>query len=50
MKKITGILVGLAVLAGLAPLSIYTVGEREYAMVFALGELRTVVDEPGLHF
>ena len=50
MKKFTGILVGLAVLAGLAPLSIYTVGEREYAMVFALGELRTVVDKPGLHF
>ena len=30
--------------------SLYTVGEREYAMLFALGELKTVVTEPGLHF
>jgi len=28
---------------------LYTVNEREYALVFMLGELRTVVDKPGLH-
>ncbi|HAW45413.1 MAG TPA: protease modulator HflC, partial [Sutterella sp.] len=32
-----------------AKLCLYTVGERQYALVFALGELREVVNEPGLH-
>lgn len=50
MKRIINIVIALAVLAGAARLCLYTVNEREYAMVFALGELRTVVDQPGLHF
>ena len=49
MKRLTSAVLGLAVLAGLAELCLYTVNEREYAMVFALGELRNVVDEPGIH-
>lgn len=50
MKSITSIAVGVVVAAGLAQTCLYTVGEREYAMLFALGELKTVVAEPGLHF
>ena len=50
MKSITPIAVGVVVAAGLAQTCLYTVGEREYAMLFALGELKTVVTEPGLHF
>ena len=50
MKSITSIAVGVVVGAGLAQTCLYTVGEREYAMLFALGELKTVVTEPGLHF
>ena len=50
MKSITSIAVGVVVAAGLAQTCLYTVGEREYAMMFALGELKTVVTEPGLHF
>ena len=50
MKSITSIAVGGVVAAGLAQTCLYTVGEREYAMLFALGELKTVVTEPGLHF
>lgn len=50
MKSITSIVVGVVVAAGLAQTCLYTVGEREYAMLFALGELKTVVTEPGLHF
>ena len=50
MKSITSIAVGVVVVAGLAQTCLYTVGEREYAMLFALGELKTVVTEPGLHF
>lgn len=49
MKRLTSAIVGLAVFAGLGELCLYTVNEREYAMVFALGELKTVVDEPGIH-
>lgn len=50
MKSITSIAVGVVVAAGLAQTCLYTVGEREYAMLFALGELKTVVTEQGLHF
>ena len=50
MKSITSIAVGVVVAAGRAQTCLYTVGEREYAMLFALGELKTVVTEPGLHF
>lgn len=50
MKSITSIAVGVVVAAGLAQTCLYTVGEREYAMLFAFGELKTVVTEPGLHF
>ena len=50
MKSSTSIAVGVVVAAGLAQTCLYTVGEREYAMLFALGELKTVVTEPGLHF
>lgn len=50
MNSITSIAVGVVVAAGLAQTCLYTVGEREYAMLFALGELKTVVTEPGLHF
>ena len=49
MKKLTTWLVVAAVLAGLAKLCLYTVGEREYALVFALGELKEVKSEPGLY-
>ena len=49
-ESITSIAVGVVVAAGLAQTCLYTVGEREYAMLFALGELKTVVTEPGLHF
>ena len=35
---------------GAANFCLYTVGEREYALVFALGELKEVQAEPGLHF
>ncbi|MDO4937873.1 MAG: protease modulator HflC [Sutterellaceae bacterium] len=50
MKKLTSLLVALAVVVGAAQLCIYTVGEREHALVFALGELREVKSEPGLYF
>ena len=49
MKKLsTAALVVLVALAA-AKLCLYTVNEREHALVFALGELKEVVSDPGLH-
>lgn len=49
MKKLsTAALVVLVALAA-TKLCLYTVNEREHALVFALGELKEVVSEPGLH-
>ena len=41
-----------AVLAGIAVLatSIFTVDQRQHAIIFQLGEVREVIDEPGLYF
>ena len=50
MRKLSSLIVGLLVVLGIGQMCIYTVGEREYAMVFALGELKHVVDDPGIHF
>ena len=49
MKKLSSLVTVLFVLGVLARMCLYTVSEREYALVFALGELRTVVDTPGIH-
>lgn len=49
MKKLSSLVTVLIVLGVLARTCLYTVSEREYALVFALGELRTVVDTPGIH-
>ncbi len=50
MKKLSSLALGLLVAIGAANFCLYTVGEREYALVFALGELKEVQAEPGLHF
>ena len=49
MKKLSNLLIAALVVAGLMRMCVYTVNEREYALVFALGELKTVIDEPGIH-
>ena len=49
MKKMTLLAVLAVIAVVLARLCIYTVGEREYALVFALGELKQVKSEPGLY-
>lgn len=49
MKRSVSFLIALFVLGAIGRMCLYTVGEREYAMVFALGELKTVMDEPGIH-
>jgi len=48
--KLTSILVFLAVVLGVLSTTVFTVRERDYALVFALGEVRRVITEPGLYF
>lgn len=49
MKKFSFLAVLALVAIALARLCLYTVGEREYALVFALGELKEVKSAPGLY-
>jgi modulator of FtsH protease HflC len=48
-QSIGGIVAVLVVLILLASTSLYTVDQRQNAIVFQLGELKEVVKEPGLH-
>ena len=49
MKNIATVLIGLFVILVLAAMSLYTVDQREYALVFRLGEIVAVKKEPGLY-
>lgn len=49
MKKLLSLVIVVLFGALLARTCLYTVNEREYALVFMLGELKTVVSTPGLH-
>ncbi|MGL5632411.1 MAG: protease modulator HflC [Azovibrio sp.] len=46
--KLIGILVAVLLVVG--SMSMFTVDQREYALVFQLGEVRQVIMEPGLKF
>jgi modulator of FtsH protease HflC len=48
--RVGPIVAGLGVVLVLAVLSAYTVDEREKAVVFQLGEIKEIINEPGLQF
>jgi membrane protease subunit HflC len=51
MKEKLPLLLGSITLAiVLASTSLFTVDQRQYAIVFQLGEVRNVIEQPGLHF
>ena len=50
MGKLSRILVSIIVLLILLSLSTFTVDQREFALVFRLGEIVSVKKEPGLYF
>jgi membrane protease subunit HflC len=50
MKRLLPLLILLAFLGGILSSSIFIVRERDYALVFALGEVKKVISEPGLYF
>lgn len=50
MNKLIPILGSAVVALGVLLSSIFVVDQRQYAVVYTLGEIRTVIDRPGLHF
>ncbi len=50
MKRLLPLLVTLAVVLGVLSSSVFVVRERDFALVFALGEVKRVISEPGLYF
>jgi modulator of FtsH protease HflC len=50
MKNIGTLLLGLFVVIVFATMSCFTVDQREYALVFRLGEIVKDIKEPGLYF
>jgi membrane protease subunit HflC len=50
MNRIAPILLGLVAAVALASSMLFVVDQRQYAVVFALGELKEVITKPGLHF
>lgn len=50
MPRLMPILVGLLIVLAALSSCVFIVRERDYALVFALGEVRQVISEPGLYF
>jgi membrane protease subunit HflC len=50
MNRLAPILLGIVASLALGSSMLYVVDQRQYAVVFALGEIKEVVDKPGLHF
>lgn len=49
MSRLISVIVALVVVVMLAASSVFVVDQHRYAVVYALGELREVITEPGLH-
>jgi len=49
-NKLSILLIAIAVLVGALSTTVFIVRERDYALVFALGEVRRTITDPGLYF
>lgn len=50
MNRILPAILALLVALGIASTMMFVVDQRQYAVVFALGEIKDVIAKPGLHF
>jgi membrane protease subunit HflC len=50
MNRIFGTLIGIVIVAVLFRACAFIVDQRQFAIVFALGQIKEVIAEPGLHF
>jgi membrane protease subunit HflC len=50
MNRLISLVVAAVIAIALLMSSMFVVDQRQYAIVFALGEVKAVINEPGLHF
>jgi membrane protease subunit HflC len=50
MNRIVPFILLVLVALGILGSTLFVVDQRQYAVVYALGEIRKVIDQPGLHF
>jgi modulator of FtsH protease HflC len=50
MQRLIPAAIGLLVALVLFSMCVFVVDQRRYAVVFGLGEIKSVIDKPGLHF
>jgi len=50
MNRIIPLILVVLVAIGVLASTMFVVDQRQYAVVYALGEIRSVIDKPGLHF
>jgi membrane protease subunit HflC len=50
MNRIVPLVLAALAALGLLSASLFVVDQRQFAVVYALGEIRQVIDKPGLHF
>ncbi|CAG9180402.1 protease modulator HflC [Cupriavidus respiraculi] len=50
MNRLISIVIGFFIVLAIASSMVFVVDQRQYAVVFAFGEIKQVVREPGLHF
>jgi membrane protease subunit HflC len=50
MNRLVSLIIGAFIIIWLLTSTIFTVDQRQFAIVFALGEVKQVIREPGLHF
>lgn len=50
MNRLISYIIALLIVLSILLSTLFVVDQRQYAIVFALGEVKKVIDEPGLHF
>jgi membrane protease subunit HflC len=50
MNRLISVVIALVIAVGIFFSTMFVVDQRQYAIVFALGEVKNVISEPGLHF
>jgi membrane protease subunit HflC len=50
MNKLVSTIIALVIALIIFSSTVFVVDQRSYAIVFALGEMKTIISEPGLHF
>jgi len=50
MQRLLPVVIGLLILLGIISSCVFVVGERDYALQFSLGEVKRVINQPGLYF